>query len=124
MYIVLIPRTGVSHIFNFLLSNGQYRTLCNVNVSKEKITMTLGCDAPFPGICPNCIAEAHDMYQEDLDIDPSIARNNWQMMLEGLRHFHYDEILGPSSLIFSLSTRNWNKLSRAKIKYTQSRKKK
>lgn len=124
MFIVLISRTGLPHIYNYMLSNGKYRTLCGLNMPKENVQNTLCGDGPFPGVCPNCFIEAEDMYLDDLKMEPRIARNQWQMRLESLRDYHYQEILGPTSSTYEMISRHWDKLTRAKSKLNRHKKKK
>lgn len=123
MFIVLMPRVGTPHIYNYNMSNGKYRTVCNLTMSKENTQLTLCVDASIPGICSNCSAEADDMYLDDLNTEPRLARNVWQMRLCNLREFHNQEILGPSSSVYSMISRRWDKLIRLKFKLNRKKKK-
>jgi hypothetical protein len=116
MFIVIYPRIGTPHIFNFQLSNGQLRTMCGKNITKENTLTTISGDAVFPGLCSSCSHQIDEMYQDDLKEDPRIARNSWQARLPYLRSHHYYEILGPAGLAYDLANRSWNTLNRAKGK--------
>lgn len=114
MYVIIMQRTDVPHIYNYDLSNGQVRTLCGKNISKNPTDSVVSCDAIFPGICRNCLVDANDMYLDDLQFDPRWARNSWQSRLSSLRDYHAQEILGPSGLAYGMEHRVSNKINRAR----------
>jgi len=114
MLVLLIPRYGTPHAFNFVLSNGQYRTMCGKNFTKDMVCNTIAGDGVFPGMCQSCYDAIKDMYEDDLDCDPRMARNTWQLKLDNLRDFHYQDILGPIISSYEMTDRIWRKLNKLK----------
>jgi hypothetical protein len=123
MFIVLFPRVGTPHIFNYQLSNGQFRTICGKNMIKENTLTTIAGDSIFPGICDICSHKINDRYQDYLNDEPRLARNSWQGRIEHLRDTHYCEILGPAEFIYEMTTRNFNLLNKAKLAWNRNKKK-
>jgi hypothetical protein len=122
MFIVLFLRAGEKHIFSHQMSNGQIRTVCGKVMCKENTTNTLVADQVFPGICSNCSNHVQSMFDDDLRDNPRIARNSWQMRLENLRDFHYQEILGPAGPTHEITNRIWKKLNKAKRTLNRNKK--
>jgi len=90
---ILIPRLGLSHILNYRLHNGKWRTLCQMDLPKDPTMTTLSADDTFPGICRAC-KESHDKYyQDNLEYNLQSARNMVQAHYIYIRDYVQDEMM-------------------------------
>jgi hypothetical protein len=94
MIVVLLMRDGSNHIVNYKMHHG-FRTFCYKTIKNNNQINTFSADNTFPGLCRTCKEAFDSMYQDDLDYDPSTARNQFYDKFVDLLTFHRYEYLGP-----------------------------
>lgn len=123
MYLVLILRDGNIHIVNYQTSNGGYKTICSQNFSKKMRMNTLMVDNTFPGICDLCKKDCDDMYQYDLDHNPTIAYKRKTFAHEDIVGYHRFDLIGPKVKYENIMDKNWSRLNKYKRLLNRNKKK-
>lgn len=115
MFIFLMTRKGETHIVNYTMNNGKsFRTVCSKTFSKNLVLNTLAADNTFPGTCETCKSHYDEMYLSDLNIAPTMARNETQFKYPDILDFQRYEIEGPKVKYEDIVDRRWHPKS---IKY-------
>lgn len=110
MFVFIMLRTGVTHIVNYRLGSGGFRTICSKTyhkVSQVNSITTLAADNTFPGMCMTCKKYYDEMYLSDLNEEPTMARNEVQLKHENIVDFQRYDIEGPKAKYEDVSGKKW-----------------
>ncbi len=108
MLIFLMTRKGETHIVNYTMNNGKsFRTIYSKTFTKNLLLNTLGADNTFPGTCSTCKAYYDEMYLSDLNVEPTMARNETQFKYPDVLEFNRYEIDGPKVKYEDVTERRW-----------------
>lgn len=112
MFVVIILRNGDSHAVSYRLNNGGYRTICGKTYAKNFKTNTIASDDTFPGLCRNCKSYHDEMYKDDLEYDPRMARSEASTRYTDVLVYNKLDIVGPKAHFEQHMERRWPKLIR------------
>lgn len=112
MFVVIILRSGESHAVSYRLTNGSYRTICGKTYAKSASMNTISTDDTFPGMCRNCKSYHDEMYKDDLNYDPRMARSEASSQYKEIPEYHKYDIIGPKAQFEQHFERRWPKLIR------------
>lgn len=112
MFVLLMLRSGGTHILDLTTHSGKYWSICGYSFNKTQRLNTLAADNTFPGICPDCKFMYDDMYQSDLDEEPTLARNSTPAKHDKYLAYHKSNQKGPKAKYSRIAIHNWDKLVR------------
>jgi hypothetical protein len=114
MFIVLMPRLGLSHILSYRLANGNWRSLCNKILIQDSTMLTLSADNTYSGLCRICKDDQDCNYQDELNYDPRESRNNFQSSLYRIVDYIQSGLTSTEDAYGNIVKRRWRRLERYK----------
>lgn len=114
MMLVLLLPNGECHINSYRLTNGNYRTVCAITIEKNAQNNTLSADDTFPGTCETCKRYYDEMYQDDLNHQPAMARSITYNKYQSILDYHRSGIMGPEVDHYGIEERQWWRINKYK----------
>lgn len=112
MIFCVTERKGTIHIVDYITPSKKYIVICGKNITK--VFNTFSADNTFNGICSTCDSIYKDMYLDDLNYTPTMARNNIFTHIIHTLVFSEAQLLVPETKYEQYISKSWRKLSKIK----------
>lgn len=112
MFVVITLRNEEAHAVSYRLNNGGYRTICGKTIANNHQMNTYASDDTFPGLCKNCKSYHDEMYKDDLEYDPRMARSEASTRYTDVVVYNKLDIVGARAKFEQSMERRWPKLIR------------